>query len=213
LQLSYRQSKRLWKRYREEGAGSLQHRSAGRPSNRARPAAFREQVLRWLRAKYSGSAEERVGPTLAAEHLAEEDGLQIDSETLRRWMLEAGLWWRKRGSKRAHRRRRPRKGHFGELVELDGSFHAWFEQRGPEGGLMNMVDDANSQTQSHLGKKETTWDAVRALRLWIENYGVPLALYTDWKNVYKVTPTPQQELLENSIRRMRWKMLKPFQFH
>ena len=75
LQLSYRQSKRLWKRYRQEGAGSLQHRSAGRPSNRAKPAAFREKVLQLLRAKYSGSAAERFGPTLAAEHLAEEDGL------------------------------------------------------------------------------------------------------------------------------------------
>jgi transposase len=194
LQLSYRQSKRLWRRYRQEGAGSLQHRSAGRPSNRAKPAVFREQVLQLIRAKYSGSAEERFGPTLAAEHLAEEDGLPIDEETLRRWMLAAGLWSRMRGRQRAHRRRRPRKEHFGELVQLDGSFHAWFEQRGPQGCLMNMVDDATSQTQSHLGKEETTWDAVRVLRLWIENYGVPLALYTDWKNVYKVAPTPKQEL-------------------
>jgi hypothetical protein len=64
-----------------------------------------------------------------------------------------------------------------------------------------------------LGKEETTWGAVRVLRLCIENYGVPLALYTDWKNVYKVAPAPQQELLENSIRRRRWKMLRPFRFH
>jgi len=194
LQLSYRQTKRLWRRYREEGASSLQHRSAGRPSHHAKPVLFREQVLQLVRAKYSGSLQERFGPTLAAEHLSEEDSLPIDAETLRRWMLEAGLWSRMRGRKRAHRRRRPRKEHFGELVQLDGSFHAWFEQRGPQGCLMNMVDDATSQTQSHLGKEETTWDAVRVLRLWIENYGVPLALYTDWKNVYKVAPTPKQEL-------------------
>jgi transposase len=194
LQLSYRQTKRLWKRYRQEGAGSLQHRSAGRPSHRAKPAAFREQILRLIRAKYSGSLQERFGPTLAAEHLADEDGLSIDAETLRRWMLEAGVWSRMRGRQRAHRRRRPRKEHFGELVQLDGSFHAWFEQRGPRGCLMNMVDDATSNTQSHLGEEETIWDAVRVLRLWIENYGVPLALYTDWKNIYKVAPTPKQEL-------------------
>ncbi len=194
LQLSYRQTKRLWKRYREEGADSLQHRSAGRPSHHVKPAAFREQVLQLLRTKYSGGLQERFGPTLAAEHLAEEDGLRIDAETLRRWMLEAGLWSRQRGKKRAHRQRRPRKEHFGELVQLDGSFHAWFEERGPQGCLMNMVDDATSKTQSHLGKEETIWDAVRVLRLWIENYGVPLALYTDWKNVYKVAPTPKQEL-------------------
>ncbi len=92
LQLSYRQTKRLWKRYREEGADSLQHRSAGRPSHHVKPAAFREQVLQLLRTKYSGGLQERFGPTLAAEHLAEEDGLRIDAETLRRWMLEAGLW-------------------------------------------------------------------------------------------------------------------------
>src|SRR5260370_29455673 len=89
-------------------------------------AAFRERVLQLIRAKYSGSAEERFGPTLAAEHLAEEDGLSLDEETLRRWMLGAGLWSRQRGRKRAHLRRRLRKEHFGELVQLDGSFHASF---------------------------------------------------------------------------------------
>ncbi len=194
LQLSYRQTKRLWRRYRKEGADGLQHRNAGRPSNRAKPSAFRERVLQLIRAKYSGSAEERFGPTLAAEHLAEEDGLSLDEETLRRWMLGAGLWSRQRGRKRAHLRRHLRKEHFGELVQLDGSFHAWFEERGPEGCLMDMVDDATSKTPGRMGKEETIWAAAGTLRLWIENYGVPLALYTDWKNVYKVAPTPKQEL-------------------
>src|SRR5437899_12738362 len=88
LSLSYRQTKRLWRRYRLEGAIGLQHRSAGRESHRAKPRGFREQVLALLREKYSGGPEEpRFGPTLAAEHLAEEDGLHIDAETLRRWML------------------------------------------------------------------------------------------------------------------------------
>lgn len=194
LQLSYRQTKRLWRRYRQAGPGSLQHGNAGRSSHRAKPASFREQALQLIRAKYSGSAEERFGPTLAAEHLADEDGLRIAAETLRRWMLEAGLWSRQRGRKRAHRRRRPRKEHFGELVQLDGTFHAWFEQRGPRGCVMNMVDDATGTTVAHLGKEETLWDAVAVLRLWIASYGVPLALYTDWKNVYKVAPTPAQQL-------------------
>ncbi len=194
LSLSYRQTKRLWQRYRREGAAGLQHRSAGGASHRAKPRPFREQVLRLVREKYGGSAQEpRFGPTLAAEHLAEEDHLRLDEETLRRWMLEAGLWSRQRGKKRAHRRRRPRKEHFGELVQLDGSLHAWFEQRGPRGCLMNMVDDATGSTQAYLGKEETTWAAVHVLRLWIAQHGVPLALYTDWKNVYKVAPTPQQE--------------------
>ena len=97
LSLSYRQTKRLWQRYRREGAAGLQHRSAGRASQRAKPSTFREEVLRLIREKYGGRAQEpRFGPTLAAEHLAEEDHLRIDEETLRRWMLEAGLWSRKR---------------------------------------------------------------------------------------------------------------------
>ena len=98
LTLGYRQTKRLWRRYRLEGARGLQHRSAGRESHRAKPRTFREQVLGLLREKYSGGPEEpRFGPTLAAEHSAEEDGLHIDEGTLRRWMLEHGLWMRTRG--------------------------------------------------------------------------------------------------------------------
>ena len=194
LWLSYRQAKRLWKRFRQGGPESLQHGNAGRPSQRAKPSAFREEVLQLVRAKYSGTLQERFGPTLAAEHLAEEDGLHLDAETLRRWMLQAGLWSRTRGRQRMHRRRRARREHFGELVQLDGSFHAWLEARGPHGCLMNMVDDASSKTQGYLGQQETIWAAARVLRLWIENYGVPLALYTDWKNVYVVAPTEKQQL-------------------
>src|SRR6266849_6682998 len=122
LQLSYRQTKRLWRRYRQEGAGSLQHGSAGRTSHHAKPSAFREQVLQLIRAKYSGGLQERFGPTLAAEHLAEEDGLAIDAETLRRWMPEAGLWSRLRGRQRAHRRRRPRKEHLENWCSWTAAF-------------------------------------------------------------------------------------------
>src|SRR5258708_12577670 len=94
LGVSYRQAKRLWKRYREEGAAGLQHRSAGRTSNRASDEKFRQQVLRRVREKYSGAVGERFGPTLAAEHLASEDGLQVRVATLRRWMLPERLWRR-----------------------------------------------------------------------------------------------------------------------
>jgi transposase len=121
MDVSYRQAKRLYRRYRGEGATGLKHRSAGRPSNAARPAAEREQALALIREKYSGAVEERFGPTLAAEHLANEDGLQVHHDTLRRWMLAAGLWSRAR-KRSPHRRRRERKAHFGELIQLDGSF-------------------------------------------------------------------------------------------
>jgi transposase len=90
LELSYRQAKRLWQRYRDEGAKGLQHRSAGRSSNRAKPEKFRQKVLQLIREKYSGTEQERFGPTLAAEHLADEDGLEVGEETLRRWMLAEG---------------------------------------------------------------------------------------------------------------------------
>jgi transposase len=193
LELSYRQAKRLWQRYREEGAKGLQHRSAGRGSNRAKPEKFRRKVLQLIREKYSGTEQERFGPTLAAEHLADEDGLKVGEETLRRWMLVEGLWSRMRRRK-AHRKRRERRQHFGDLVQMDGSFHAWFEERGPRGCLMNMVDDATTTTCCRLGEQETIWAAVGVLRCWIGKYGVPRALYTDWKNVYKREPTERERL-------------------
>ena len=90
LQLSYRQVKRLWRRYRQKGSQGLQHGNVGRVSNRSKPAKFRRRVLSLIRQKYSGSEEERFGPTLAAEHLGEEDGIAIDHETLRGWMLAEG---------------------------------------------------------------------------------------------------------------------------
>jgi transposase len=193
LGLSYRQSKRLWKRYQEEGPEGLKHRSAGSESNRRKPKKFRDRVLRLVRKKYSGAEGERFGPTLAAEHLASEDGLEVNAETLRLWMLEEGLWSRAR-KRRAHRQRRERKEHFGELVQLDGSFHDWFEGRGLRGCLMNMVDDATGETQAEMGKEETIWAAVGVLRRWIQKHGVPLALYTDWKNVYLREPSAKEEL-------------------
>jgi transposase len=193
MHLSYRQARRLCKRYREEGAVGLKHRSAGRPSPRAYPSKFRRKVLRLVREKYGGPPGERFGPTLAAEHLASEDGLQVEAETLRRWMLAEGLWSRER-KRRRHRRRRQRKEHFGELVQMDGSFHPWLEERGPEGCLIDLVDDATNTTFAQLGEQETIWAVADALRAWIERYGVPLALYVDWKNLYKRPATPGEQL-------------------
>src|SRR6202790_2429302 len=193
LELSYRQGKRLWRRYRQVGSKGLKHGNAGRPSNRGKPMKLRRRVLNLIRKKYSGSEEERFGPTLAAEHLAEEDGIVLDHETLRLWMLAERLWSRQRKRKK-HCQRRERKSHFGELVQLDGSFHDWLEGRGPRGCLMDMVDDATSRTQACLGKEETIWAAAGVLRAWIEKYGVPRALYTDWKNVYVREASSKEQL-------------------
>jgi len=193
LGLSYRQAKRVWRRYRERGAEGLKHGNAGRESNRGKPGKLRRRVLQLVRKKYSGAVGERFGPTLAAEHLGEEDGIALDHETLRRWLLEEGLWSRRRKRKK-HCQWRERKPHFGELVQLDGSFHNWLEDRGPRGCLMNMVDDATGTTEARMGPEETIWAAVGVLRRWIGKYGVPRALYTDWKNVYRRKATPGEQL-------------------
>ncbi len=193
MSVGYRQGKRLWKRYREEGAAGLKHRSAGRRSHRAYAEKFRRKVLGLVREKYGGRVGERFGPTLAAEHLAWEDGERVDAETLRRWMLEEGLWSRER-RRRRQRRRRERKEHFGEMVQMDGSFHRWLEERGREGCLMDLVDDATNTTLARLGQEETIWAAAGALRAWIERYGVPLKLYVDWKNLYKRPANAQERL-------------------
>src|ERR1700736_3718126 len=193
LGVSYRQAKRLARRYRLGGAKGLRHGSAGRRSNHARPAAEHARVLALIRKKYGGAIAVRFGPTLAAEHLASEDGVTVHHDTLRRWMVTAGLWSRAR-TRAPHRQRRARKAHFGELVQLDGRFHLWYEARGPRGCLMNLVDDATGQTLARLGDEETIWAAVGVLRRWIEAYGVPLALYTDWKNVYVRVPTAEEQV-------------------
>ncbi|MGH7969077.1 MAG: helix-turn-helix domain-containing protein, partial [Limisphaerales bacterium] len=126
MRLSYRQAKRLWKRHQQGGAAALKHGRAGRKSNRARPAKERTKILKLVREKYSGDDQRRFGPTLAAEHLASEDQLHVHPETLRRWMLAEGLWTKAR-KRKEHRKRRERRAHFGELVQLDGSFHDWYQ--------------------------------------------------------------------------------------
>ena len=124
MRVSYRQAKRLWKRYRAGGAAGLKHGNAGRISNRRRPEKERKKILRRVEEKYSG-----FGPTLAAEHLASEDQLKVHPETLRRWMLEQGLWKRAR-KRKAHRKRRDRRAHFGELVRTAASMTGMRTARG-----------------------------------------------------------------------------------
>jgi len=105
---------------------------------------------------------------------------------------DSGLWRRAR-RRPPYRQRRERKAHFGELVQLDGSFHEWLEERGRRGCLMHMVGDATSTVSCQFSAEETIWAAVGVLRVWIEYYGVPRALYTDWKNVYVRTATEAEQ--------------------
>jgi hypothetical protein len=179
MNLSYRQTLRVYARFVAQGDAGLLHGRRGMPSNRACPKSFREAVVLRYRERYQAHG---FGPTLAAEKLAAE-GLHVDHETLRRWLLAGGDWQKCR-KHREHRTRRERRAHFGELVQMDGSHHDWF---GPDHGkscLMNMVDDATGTTMGLLSPQETTEAAMTLLRRWIERYGVPVALYTDRKNVY-----------------------------
>jgi transposase-like protein len=166
----------------------LQHGLCGRGSNRGYAAGFRAAVLSRVEERYMD-----FGPTLAAEHLASDDQLRVSAETLRRWLRAAGVPGARK--RKAYRRRREPKAHFGELVQMDGSFHPWLEDRGGEGCLMHLVDDATSTALFAFSKEETTWAAAELLRAWIERHGVPKALDTDWKNVYVRAATERERLL------------------
>jgi hypothetical protein len=186
LDMSYRQVQRLLTRMRERGRKGLVHGNLGRPSNRSHPMSERERVLAIVAEVYGGPAEgrgQRFGPTLCAEHLFMDHGILVPVPTLRRWMLRGKLWSRMRKMKKQFKRR-DRREHFGELVQLDGSFHDWFEGRGPAGCLITIIDDATGRALGRMNKEETTWDAARVLRCWIEKYGVPKALYVDAKSVF-----------------------------
>jgi hypothetical protein len=189
LSISYRQMKRIWSQYRTEGENGLVHKSRGRVSNRRKEPGIKEAVRSLYREKYEG-----FGPTLAAEKLMK-DGHQVNKETLRQWLLEEGLWERRRKRKQ-HRNRRMRKLHFGELMQMDGSFHSWFGEGYRKDCLMNMVDDATGTTMSQMAEEETTEAALRLLWRWIEKYGIPMALYCDRKSVYMTDrePTIEEQL-------------------
>jgi len=188
LRLSYRQTKRIWGRWRREREAGLVHRLRGTPSNRRIPEALKRTVLETYAREYGD-----FGPTLAAEKLEERQGVRVNRETLRRWLREAHLWIGRRRL-RHHRRRRERRAHFGELVQIDGSHHAWFEERAAPCCLMVMTDDATGRMAAHFAPEETTEAAFAALRQWIGRFGVPQALYADRKSVYFVQrPATVQE--------------------
>src|ERR1035441_6211981 len=147
--VTYRQAKRVWRRYRIEGDAGLVHRSRGRPSPRRKPPEIRRRVLARYEERYGD-----FGPTLAAEYLAGE-GLGVDHETLRRWLIAEGTRKVRRRGQR-HRAWRERKACFGMMVQLDGSDHDWFEGRRAKAVLMVMVDDATSQVWAQFFEEETT---------------------------------------------------------
>lgn len=185
LGMSYRQVKRLWSRYQAEGDRGLVHRLRGKSSNRQSAESLRERAL----ARYAESYAD-YGPTLAAESLAEE-GIEVSVTTLRRWLTQAGLWSRRRLRKQ-HRRRRERKEFFGELVQMDGSHHDWFEGRRDWAVLMVMIDDATGRIFARFFEEETLEAALSMMQPYAAREGLPLALYVDRAGIYRVDREPTE---------------------
>ncbi len=188
LSISYRQCGRRWARYKEKGAAGLVHGLRGQASNRKMPEEVRAAVTGLYRSRYEG-----FGPVLFAEKLLDEHQIKIDHETVRRLLIKDGAWHPAKKRKKRHRAWRERRAHFGEMVQMDGSHHRWFEDRGKKCCLMVMIDDATGIRMSRLAEEETTEAAMSLLWMWIERYGVPKSLYTDKKNVYVPSEKDQRE--------------------
>src|SRR5437660_5171401 len=178
---SERQVWRLLKEFRAAGATGLVSKKRGRPSNRRTAAAVRAAALWIVRQNYAD-----FGPNLAAEKLAAEHGFSFSSETLRKWMIADGLWRDRQQRKSIHQPRR-RGDYVGEPVQVDGSEHWWFEDRGPQCTLLVFVDDATSRPMHlHFAESESTFAYFHAARAYLEAWGKPVAFYSDKHGVFRV---------------------------
>lgn len=187
LSLSDRQIRRIIKRVREEGEGGIIHKGRGSVSGRGIPKRVKQRVIKLCRSRYVG-----FGPTLACEKLYEIDRIEISRETLRGWLREEGIGYKRRKG-RAHRRWRERKEYFGQMVQMDGSDHDWFEGRGVRCIFMGYVDDATGIVFGRFYTYEGTIPAMDSFRGYIERYGIPLSVYLDKHTTYKSTKKPSIE--------------------
>lgn len=190
LLLSGRQIRRIVKRIRTEGNRGIIHRSRGKRSNRRIADKIRERVINLYRTQYEG-----FGPTLASEKLLERNKIEISDETLRKWLIEAGDW-KKRRRHRGHRQWRERKHHYGEMVQMDGSHHDWFEGRGPWCVLMGYIDDATGRAFGRFYEYEGTMPAMDSFKRYIGEYGLPMSVYLDKHTTYK---SPAKASIEDQL--------------
>lgn len=179
LGLSERQVGRLVRTVKTEGERGIIHKSRGKRSNRKKDDKVRELVLRLYREQYPD-----FGPTLAAEKLKELNGVSISEETLRKWLIAAGIW-KSRRKKKAHRQWRERKECLGEMVQMDGSHHDWLEERGPKLVFMGYIDDATGKVFARFYDYEGTMPAMDSFKQYIEENGLPQSIYTDKHTTYK----------------------------
>jgi transposase len=181
LCLSERQVQRLLKTFRDDGAIALRHKARGRPSNNRTLEGLRDLTLALVRERYAD-----FGPTLAAEKLAERDGVKISRETLRKWMVEDGLWL-SRSQRRVFHRPRLRRECYGELIQIDGSDHRWFEDRDAPCTLIVAVDDATGAIQEmRFVPSESTFAYFEMLAGYLRSHGKPVAFYSDKHSVFRV---------------------------
>jgi hypothetical protein len=180
--LGRRQVFRLRRAFAADGASGLISRKRGRPSNRQHGETFRRTVLALVRQHYPD-----FGPTFAAEKLASCQGLGLGVETLRQWMIADGLWIDRRHRQASPHQPRRRRECLGELVQIDGSEHAWFEGRGETCTLLAFVDDATSRLmQLRFVASESAFDYFRATRAYLEAHGKPVAFYSDKHGIFRV---------------------------
>ncbi|MBI4848039.1 MAG: ISNCY family transposase [Nitrospirae bacterium] len=179
LSLSDRQIRRLINRTRLEGEGGMAHKLRGKPSGRRLPKSIKEEAIRLYREKYND-----FGPTLATEKLEEIDGIGINDETLRLWLIESGDWKKVRKG-RQHRQWRERKHYYGEMIQIDGSHHDWFEGRGPKCVLMGYIDDATGKVFGRFYEYEGTMPAMDSFKRYARKYGIPVKAYVDRHTTYK----------------------------
>lgn len=181
LGVSERTVFRLAAKLKAQGAAGFGHGLRGRPSNRKFGSDKREYILGLVRRQYDD-----FGPTLAAEMLADRDGVTISKETLRKWMIEEGMWTTRKARRRIHQPRLRRE-RLGELVQIDGSPHRWFEDRGPSCSLIVFVDDATSRLlHLHFCVSESTASYFDAVEGYLTKHGRPLAFYSDKHTVFRV---------------------------
>jgi hypothetical protein len=199
LGVSIRQAKRIRKRYLSEGERGLVSRHKGKVSPNRIETKLKEAVIRILsREEYTG-----FGPTLMKEKLRQRHGYYLSDETLRKWMVEVGLWETKKEKLCRVYQRRVRRARFGELLQGDGSRHAWFEERGEECTLVIFVDDATSQlTAGRFVQAETTEAYLWILEVHLKRYGRPLGLYVDKHSIFRVTREVQSKETQTHFGRV-----------
>jgi helix-turn-helix protein len=203
LGLSVRWVRKLLVRLRTRGDGGLRHGLRGRASNRKTPEAVKRRAVELYRQKKQAKLWHDYGPTLAAEELAEQHGIQVSRETLRQWLIEAKLWRRRRARIEQAHVWRARRSRYGELVQWDTSEHDWLEGRGEKLYLIAMIDDASSELRAGFVRHDSTEENLQQLRSYIVQHGRPVSVYTDKASLFQVTPraihhrdAPEQQLTQ-----------------